>query len=146
MKRFTFTLQAVENLTLSTEKQQKTRIKQIEDYLSRLRIQLEQMKEAYLDAKERCAEEMKIGLSSEVLAQYSAYFESLIQSMIQQKEKILRSETELDEWLQKLVQTKQELKTLEKLKETQYEQYLLEEKQEAEKEIGDVVSFNVASK
>lgn len=146
MKKFKFTLQSVYELSLSTEKQQQIQIKKLEDTLARLRYELEELKVAYLDGKDRLAEEMKKGLSSDKLSQYNVYFENLINTMISKKESILRVEEEREKWIQKIIETRKEIKTMEKLRDAQYEAYLFEERQESEKEIGDIVSFNVASK
>lgn len=146
MKKFKFTLQSVYELSLSTEKQQKIRLRQLEDALAELRYQLEQLKTAYLDGKDRFAEEMKKGLTSDKLSQYNVYFENLINTMIATKERILRTEEEREQWMQKIIETRKEIKTMEKLRDAQYETYLFEERQEAEKEIGDIVSFNVSTK
>lgn len=146
MKKFAFTLQTVMDMTLSTEKQQKIQLRQLEEALRQLRIELERMKSDYLTAKERCAEEMQKGLSSEKLAQYNVYFESLIHAMIVQKDRILCREREREEMMNALVETRKELKTLEKLRDQQYEAYQVEVRMEEEKEIGDTVSFQVASR
>lgn len=146
MKKFKFTLQSVYELSLSTEKQQQIQIKKLEDTLARLRYELEELKVAYLDGKDRLAEEMKAGLTSDKLTQYNVYFENLINTMISKKESILRVEEEREKWIQKIIETRKEIKTMEKLRDAQYEAYLFEERQESEKEIGDIVSFNVASK
>ncbi len=146
MKKFVFTLQTVYDMALSTEKQQKLQIKRLEDRLRQLNEELSRMKEQYLDVKERCAKEMERGMASEELAQYSLYFESLINRMIEHREQIARAEQEKEIWVQRRIQTRKEIQTYDKLRETQYEEYLHEVKREEEKEIGDLVSFQVASK
>ncbi|MDR1620030.1 MAG: flagellar export protein FliJ [Clostridiales bacterium] len=146
MKRFTFSLQAVYNLALSTEKQRKTRLARVEAELIDLRAGLNRLKERYLDAKEECAAEMQKGLSSDRLQQYSIYFDSLFNAMVIQKEKIVIKEREREKCVRALIETRREIKTFEKLRETQYEEYLAEERKEAEKDIGDVVSYRVAAK
>lgn len=146
MKKFKFTLQTVYNLALSTDKQQKMALKKIEDEIAMLNNELEEMKTAYLSSKERCQEEMQNGISSEDLAQYSIYFESQINAMITQKEKIIRAEEERERIIQARVKTRKEIKTLEKLRQTQYEEYMAEMQKQDELEVGDVVSFKLASK
>ncbi len=146
MKKFVFTLQTVYDLTTSTEKQQKMKIRQLEDEIIRLNKELEDMKEAYLSAKERCAEEMKQGLHSDKLAQYGIYFEDQINSMIAHKQKIVETEAEREKWMEARVETRRELKTLDKLREAQYEEYQAEQKREAEKEISDIVAFKASNK
>lgn len=146
MKRFVFTLQTVYDVALSTEKQQKVQIRRLEEQLRQLNEELNAMKEQYLDAKERCAKEMETGLASDRLAQYSLYFESLIARMVEHKEAIISTEKERERWMQMRIQTRREIRTYETLRDAQYEEYLLEMKREEEKEIGDLLSFQVSSK
>ena len=146
MKKFVFSLQSLYDVTLSTEKHQKTQIKRLENLILSLVQQLDQMKEDYLDAKDECADEMKKGMSSEKLSQYNFYFESLINMMIVQKDNIIKAEHEKEKWIKARIETRRELKSLDKIRENQYALYLEELKKEQEKEIGDLVSFQVASK
>ncbi|MPN52590.1 hypothetical protein SDC9_200252 [bioreactor metagenome] len=63
-----------------------------------------------------------------------------------QKKKIQQMEFEKAKCLQEQIAIKKKIRTYEKLRTTQYEAYLQEVKLEAEKEIGDIVSYQTAMK
>ena len=63
-----------------------------------------------------------------------------------QKQSIALAEKEREKIIEALVAIRKEIKSLESLREKQYEEYLAEEKREQEQAIGDVVSYQVASK
>ena len=146
MKKFVFTLQTVYDLALSTQKQQKIQLKRIEDRLARLMADMGRMKASYLDAKDNVTQEMAHGLSGERLMQYNAYFEGLINTMVIQKENILQAEAEHDRWMAERIKTRREIKTLEKVRDAQYEAYRQQERLEDEKQIDDLVSYRAGVK
>jgi flagellar export protein FliJ len=145
MKKFSFTLQSLFRVTLSMEKSQKVALKKIEDMIAGLKQELEHMKDAYFNSKQQCAKDMQKGVSGEMVAQHSLYFESLINAMIAQKDHIIQAEEEREKRLTELIKTRRKIQTLEKIRESQYFEYLEEVKREEEKEIGDLVSFQVIS-
>ncbi|MDL2289336.1 flagellar export protein FliJ [Clostridia bacterium OttesenSCG-928-F22] len=144
MKKFVFSLQSVYDIVLSEEKQLKLRLKQLEDRLSWLNAELDRLKEAYLDGKEECAREMQKGMGTDKLAQYSHYFESLMNTMILQKDNIIRTEAEKAKVTEERIGVQKKIKTYEKVRERQWEEYRMEVKKEEENEIGDLVSYRAA--
>jgi flagellar FliJ protein len=145
MKQFVFTLQTVLDIAFSTEKQQKIEMKKIEARLSSLFLELEEMRRSFAGAKANHAKEIVNGIQAERLKDYSQYFESINAAMIIEKEKIRAVEAEKEKLIEEQIQTKKEIKTLEKLKDSQYEAYLQELKKEEEKAIGDLVSYKASS-
>lgn len=146
MKKFVFTLQAVYGVTLSEEKQQKLEIKRLEDLLARLRAERDEAQNAFMESKVRCACELEKGMPKDKLNQYSLYFESMINMLELLRENILRTEAERDQWIQKRIKTRNKLKTLEKIRDAQLEEYKIELRKEEDKDIGDLVSYQVAAK
>ena len=142
MKKFVFTLQAVNDIALATEKQLKLDMQRIEERLRRVLKDIEDTQQELRASKERCLHKMRTeGIDSETLLQYSHYFEKLhaiLQVLHQNKSQI---EREKQLCLQTQIENRKELKTHEKLREKQYEAYLQELKREEEKTVGDLVAY-----
>ncbi|HMM31341.1 MAG TPA: flagellar export protein FliJ [Clostridia bacterium] len=146
MKRFVFTLKAVYDIAVSNEKQQKNLLRKIEDRIRFLYGKLENMLSELSDSRARCASDVDAGTDALRLAQYARYFESREELIAAQKQSIALAEKEREKIVEALVAIRKEIKSLESLREKQYEEYLAEEKREQEQAIGDVVSYQVASK
>ncbi|HWS28704.1 MAG TPA: flagellar export protein FliJ [Clostridia bacterium] len=146
MKKFVFTLQAVYDIALSNEKQQKNLLKRIEERLRSLRLALDRMLERKEEARIQCAKDVDEGTDAIRMAQYARYFESLDDMISAQKKAITAVEGEREKVVAALVEIRKEIKSLENLKEKQMEEYRDEVKREEEQAIGDVVSYQVASK
>ena len=141
MKKFVFTLQSVYNVTQGEDKQLKMQLKNLEDRINYLQGELEKLKMQYLDSKEECAREMEEGMGAEKLSQYSHFFESLTNTMILTKDNILQAEQEKEVVIQKRVVVQRKLKTLDNIRDRQWEEYQQDLKREEENEIGDLVSY-----
>ena len=146
MKRVVFTLKAVYDIALSNEKQQKNLLRKIEERIRLLYGRLEGMLSELSDSRARCAKDVDAGTDALRLSQYARYFESREELIAAQKQSIALAEKEREKIVEALVAIRKEIKSLESLKEKQYEEYLAEEKREQEQAIGDVVSYQVASK
>ncbi len=146
MKKFAFTLQAVYDIALSNEKHQKGLLTRIEDKLRSLREALEKMTQNLADSRARCASDINAGTDAVRLAQYSRYFESLEDLIAAQKQSIALAEKERNKIVDALVSIRKEIKSLENLRDRQYEEYLADVKREEEQAIGDVVSYQVTVK
>lgn len=146
MKKFVFTLQAVQDIALADEKQKKALLRRIEERIRTLTAALEEMYERRKDAQVQCAKDVDEGTDALRLAQYARYLESLAELIEAQKQSIALAQKERDKVVEALVKTRKEIKSLENLRERQYEEYLAEVKREEEQAIGDVVSYQVASK
>lgn len=146
MKRFKFTLKTIYSVTESEEKQQKLRLRQIEERLKELHAGMEKLEDDYVHSKAQCAQKMVQGMPAEELQQYNAYFEALIAAIQLQAEMIVENQKEQERWLAMRVATRRKLKTLDKLRQKQYDAYLQEVKREEDAEIGDLVSYRSAVK
>ena len=145
MKQFVFTLQALYDMKQNIAEQQKIRMRIILDKQARLAAELNSLKRSFDDTKERFDGKLQSGFKSDEFVQYGDYFAKLTASITVQKEQILLAEQEKQKCLEEQIETKKEIRTLEKLREKQYKEYLQELKMEEEKEIGDLVSFKVSS-
>lgn len=146
MKQFVFTLQSLYDMKLSEEEQQKIRMQQIQERLLKQTRELEDMKQAFSQTRQIYRQRINRGLQAAELNRYNRYFTDLTESMQLQKEKIIQTETEKENCLKEQIETKKEIKTLDKLRESQYQAYLQEVKLEEEKTIGDLVSYKATTK
>jgi flagellar export protein FliJ len=146
MKKFVFTLQSVYDIALSNEKQQKNLLRRIEERLLALRAALDRMFEQKKEARAQCAKDVDVGTDANRMAQYARYFESLDDRIEAQKKAVAMIEKEREKVVDALVKIRQEIKSLENLQEKQLEEYRTEVKREEEQAIGDVVTYQVASK
>ncbi|MCE5236257.1 MAG: flagellar export protein FliJ [Clostridiaceae bacterium] len=146
MRKFVFTLQALNDIALSNEKQQKNLLRRVEERLRTLREALERMLSRRDEARAQCAKDVDEGTDALRLAQYARYFESLEELIAAQRQSIALAEHEREKIVEALVAIRKEIKSFENLRERQYEEYLAEVKREEEQAIGDVVSYQVASK
>ena len=146
MKKFVFTLQAVYDIALSNEKQQKNLLRRIEERILALRTALERMLEQKTEAYAQCAKDVDVGTDATRLSQYARYLESLSDKIEVQKKSITQLENERDKVVEALVEIRKEIKSLENLREKQLEEYRIEVKREEEQAIGDVVTYQVVKK
>lgn len=142
MKKFVFTLQGVNDIALATEKQLKIEMQRIENRLRRVLQEIEDTRLEFRTLKARCFEQMRQdGIESQSLVQYERYFEKLEAALQVLKQTKTQIEREKEKCLQAQIENRKELKTLEKLREKQYQEYLSELRREEEKAIGDLVAY-----
>ncbi len=142
MKKFVFTLQGVNDIALATEKQLKIEMQRIMERLQRVLQEIENTQSELRTLKARCLQLMREGgMESQTLVQYERYFEKLEAALQVLKQTKMQIEREKDKCLQAQIENRKELKTLEKLRDKQHEEYLKELRREEEKEIGDLVAF-----
>lgn len=141
MKKFKFTMQPLLKVRLSLEKQQKAEFAKAQQRVAECLMQLnglyrklEQVNEAYLQMAAQ-------GTGVDELAVYSRYFQYINEEIEQGKADLAQAERHRDKARQTLVKTMQDRKVLEKLKESQLEQYMKDQQAEQDKEIGDMVSY-----
>jgi flagellar FliJ protein len=146
MKKFKFTLQPLYNYKQTVERLQKAELKKAQQALYELQAEEQRLLKAYAD-NERSLE---IALQSNedvgsALSEHDAYFRFLREALIEIRELIAKAEEVVRECQERLIITMKELKTYLKLRDEQYQRYLKEVQAEEEKEMGDLVSFNVIS-
>lgn len=146
MKKFKFSLQVLLNIKEAKEKQQKTELAEAERLLRLARDELTALVEEFRAVRDGFNEKLQKGSDVNELTTFTAYFTYLRERIQLQQLKVRQAEAEKRKRQQALIITMTEVKALVKLKETQYENYLLELKVEQEKEIGDFVSFKVVTK
>ncbi len=146
MKKFSFSLQILEQYKLNLEKEQKIILAEI---LQKIKI-LEEEWQGVLLAIERTNHSLNQALknSSDLvndLRSHNLYLRYLEDAKRIAEQKIARAEAEKQKIQEQLIAIMKELKSLASLKEKEYQAYLLELKQEEEKIIGDLVAHKAAS-
>jgi flagellar export protein FliJ len=142
MKKFKFSLQTVFEYIQTVEKTQKADLNNALALLRQLYDREQELEEAYERNKASLEEALRsqTGLP-EALGKHDAYFRYLREEKNALKKKIEGAEQQRDQCREKLIATKKQLKTYAKLRDEQYENYLRETRNEEEKDIGDLVSF-----
>ena len=146
MKKFVFTLQALYDYKLSVEKTQKADLKKAQQALRDLIDEELRLLQAYAD-NERSLERALIQNEDVVpaLSEHDAYFRFLRDALKEIRKRIARAEEVVAQCQERLIITMKEIKTYKKLRDEQFHEYMKEVQAEEDKEIGDLVSFNVIS-
>ncbi len=144
MKRFVFSLQSWYGMQLSLEKQHKLQIGMIEARINAGKDQLAALNGCFDRTKYEFTGEVSQGMVVHRACHYGSYFESAKTSMTALQMHIAQLEEEKEEWMQKLVHVRREIKLLDNLRENQYREYLDEAKKQQDKFIDDLVSYKVS--
>jgi len=146
MKKFKFTLQALFNYKLTVEKMQKADLRKAQQALRELIDEEQRLLIAYAENERSLETALQLGEDVvAALAEHDAYFRFLRDALIEIRERIVLAEEVVLKCQERLIVTMKELKTYTKLRSEQYQQYKKEVQAEEDKEIGDLVSFNVVS-
>ena len=146
MKKFKFKLQPLVKYKETIERMQKEELKRAQEALRDLQQEEQRLLQAYAD-NERSLEEAleKNENVAQALSEHDYYFRYLRDAIKEVRAMIVKAEQVVINCQEKLIITMKELKTYDKLREEQYQEYLMEAKAEAEKEMDDIVSFKVVS-
>jgi flagellar FliJ protein len=146
MKKFKFTLQALFNYKLTVEKMQKADLRRAQQVLRDLQNEEKRLLRAYADNEDSL--ERALSNNEDVvstLSEHDAYFRFLRDALIEIRARIVKAEEVVAQCQERLIVTMKEIKTYNKLREEQYQRYRKEVQIEEDKEVGDLVSFNVVS-
>lgn len=145
MKKFVFSLESLYDLKNAEELQEKIIMQSIMARLNSLNKGLESLKARRGEAVDKYNEDLKAAIFTTKLADYNHYFESISNSIKLQKERIAKAEKERQESIDRQVEIKREIKSLDKLYEIELEDYKELVKQEEYKEVDDLISYRVAA-
>ncbi len=143
MKKFVFSLQSWYDMQLSLEKQHKMQIGMIEAKIMACRDELLELSRGFDKTKYEYTGEVSIGMAVHRAGHYGAFFDGTKAAMAEVMEQILKLEEEKEQWMKKLVLVRRDIKLLEKLRESQYCDYLEEVKKHQDKFVDDLVSYRV---
>jgi len=146
MKKFVFSLQALFDYKLTVEKQQKAELRNAQQRLKELLAEEQRLLNAYAENERSLERALRDNVDIvTALSEHDAYFRFLRDALKEIRERIVRAEKVVTECQARLIITMREIKTYKKLRSEQYQEYLKEVQTEEEKEIGDLVSFNVVA-
>jgi flagellar FliJ protein len=146
MKKFIFTLQSLFSYKQTIEKQQKTELKNAQQLLRELVEQERRLLEAYAENERSLEKALRGNIDvAAALNEHDAYFRFLRDALKELRERIVKAEQIVSDCQNRLIRTMREIKTYNKLRDEQYQEYLKETRSEEEKEIGDLVSFTAIS-
>ena len=146
MKKFAFTLQSLLNYKLTVERQQKAELRRAQQTLQELQDEEKRLLQAYADNERSLERALRENIDVvAALSEHDAYFRYLRDALQAVREKIIRAERIVTECQTRLIRTMREIKTYDKLRTEQYQEYLKEIQAEEEKEIGDLVSYSIIS-
>ena len=144
MKKFVFTLQALFNYKQTVEKQQKAELRNAQQTLRELLDEEMRLLEAYAENEQSLEKALRENINvAAALSEHDAYFRFLRDALKELRERIVKAEMVVAECQTRLIKTMKEIKTYNKLRAEQYQEYQKEVQIEEEKEIGDLVSFKV---
>ncbi len=144
MKQFVFSLQSWYDMQISLEKQHKLQIGMIEARINASKDQLAALNGCFDKTTCEFTGEVCHGMVVHRAHHYGDYFESAKTSMAAILTHIAQLEEEKEEWMQKLVNVRREIKLLDNLRDNQYNDYLAEVKKQQNKFIDDLVSYKVS--
>jgi len=146
MKKFKFKLQPLVKYKETVERMQKEELKRAQEALRELQDEENRLLRAYADNERSLEEALKRNENvAQALIEHDAYFRFLRDAIKIIRERIIRAEEVVIRCQEKLIITMKELKTYEKLRKEQFQEYLKEVKTEEEKEMDDLVSFKIVS-
>ena len=146
MKKFVFTLQPLFNYKQTVEKLQKAELRRAQQALRELLAEEERLLRAYSDNERSLEKALRenINVAAELI-EHDAYFRFLRDALSELRERIVKAEEVVAMCQERLIVTMKEIKTYNKLRAEQYQEYLKEVQTEEDKNMGDLVSFNTIS-
>ena len=146
MKKFKFKLEPLVKYKETIERMQKEELKRAQQTLRELQNQEKRLLGAYADNERSLNEALaKNENVIQALSEHDFYFRYLRDAIAEVRDMIVKAEEVVLRCQERLIVTMKELKTYEKLRREQYEEYLHEVKIETEKEMDDLVSFKIIS-
>jgi flagellar FliJ protein len=145
MKKFVFTLQSWYDMQLGLEKQHKLELKNIEAELAKKQNEMLRLESDFDKANGEYCSAVSKGVGAPRVKNFGLYFDSLKAAMAGVQMEIARLEREKEQIMQNLIHTRKEIKLLDKLRETQYAEYMDNAKKQHDKFVDDLVSFNVTT-
>jgi len=146
MKKFKFSLQALFNYKQTVEKLQKAELKKAQLALRELLDEEERLLRAYADNERSLEKALLENIDvANALTEHDAYFRFLRDALKEIRERIVIAEELVRQCQEQLIVTMKEIKTYKKLRDEQFQKYMKEVQAEEDKEMGDIVSFNVVN-
>jgi flagellar FliJ protein len=144
MKQFIFTLQPLYDMQENIEKQYKMQMSEIEAELGRRLGDLEVLNSNFAKMRNEYCSAVESGMQAVRVRDYGHFFDRLKAVIMLVQDKIVHLEKEKEKCLAKLVQARREKKLLDKVRESQYMEYMDGYKKEQYKKVDDLVSYRAS--
>jgi flagellar export protein FliJ len=144
LKKFKFSLQAVDKYKRTVEKLQAGELRRAREGLRALEARRAGLLQELAESGARRAEELERGLPPEEFAAYDRYFVHMRGLGSELAPRIARAEREVQEREASLIRTKNELKAYSKLRDREFLEWSAEAAAEESRIIGEFVAFNTA--
>ncbi len=141
MKKFSFSLQPILKVKRIHEKQKKAELAGINEHLRSLYDKKAELERQFEDLTGRFLNEMDKGIPVSQMDWHSNFAEFLRTQQKNLDVSISQAEHRKSLKQSEMVALLKEIKTIEKLRETQYKEYLEQIAKEEEKELGDLISY-----
>ncbi len=145
MKRFVFRLQTLLKVKEAIEKQQKAHLAMVQQKLYALIDELKFLRDKRDTLNAQYQQEASQGMNADIMQLYLRYFDHLRDLIYETVVKIEDTRKERARAQAALLRTMKEIKSLKKLREDQYHEYLAEVAREEADAINEIVSFKAAS-
>ena len=147
MKKFVFSLKTIYEYKQTIERIQKTELSEAQEALRRLLAERKKLVDSFEKNKLELEEALEKNLNvTKALAEHDAHFRYLRETRKELEPRIQTAEEVKDRCETALIATMKEIKSYENLKQEQYQAYLKELQIEEEKNMSDLVSFNIVGR
>ena len=141
MARFKFRLQSILNIKEKVEDLKKNEFGKAVSALA----EAQRVKADMEAARESCIEDFRrgidVGIDPAAFARYNLYIEKMKQMIKRQEQVIADAEAFVEIKRQELVEAMRDKKTLETLRDNDFEEFLVEEKKQEQKIVDEIVSY-----
>ena len=140
MKRFEFSLEKMLDYKNQVLMDEKNRLAELRQKLDRLTQTLNALREEYARCNDELNEKTQKGLVPQEISLRKSYLNSLNDRIKMQTQQVKLAQIRVNDQMMVVVKVSQDISTLEKLREHQYEEYLLEESKETQLLIEEFVA------
>ncbi len=140
MKRFEFSLEKMLDYKNQVLMDEKNRLAELRQKLDRLTQTLNALREEYARCNDDLNEKTRKGLVPQEISLRKSYLNSLNDRIKMQAQQVKLAQIRVNDQMMVVVKVSQDISTLEKLREHQYEEYLLEESKETQLLIEEFVA------
>lgn len=141
MKKFAFRLENVLTFKQSLEQQALNKLAQIEAKIFTIRTDIDKVSAQFRDKKDELLDRLKSGENGAIVSQFTAFFNSLKDQKKSLEISLIAAERTRAEIREEIIAIMRERKSLERLKEKQYQAYLQEVKMEQEKDAAEILAY-----
>ena len=144
MKKFIFRLESVLSLKRSLEQQVKNEMAKIESEIHIIKNDINEVENEFQEKNKELKSRLKKGENATVIANFSVYFTALKEKRNNFENELVYAEKKREEIRQRLLKIVTERKTIDKLREKKYSEYLYELNVEQAKEVDNYLSSRLA--